>query len=63
MSLILRHKPEVIGTRLDVHDWTSANALLTGIGKKYPTNQDTPEEIMRNDSKQRYTFNEDRTLI
>lgn len=63
MSLILRHKPEVIRTQLDAHGWADVNALPTGIGKKYPINRDILEEIVRSDSKQRYAFNEDRTLI
>lgn len=63
MSLILRHKPEVIRTQLDAHGWADVNALPAGIGKKYPINRDILEEIVRSDSKQRYAFNEDRTLI
>ena len=63
ISLILRHKPEVIGIQLDAHGWADVNALPAGIGKKYPINRDILEEIVRSDSKQRYAFNEDRTLI
>lgn len=63
MSLILRHKPEVIGIRLDAHGWADVNELLVGIGRKYPINRDILEEIVRSDGKQRYAFNEDRTLI
>ena len=36
ISLILRHKPEVIGIQLDAHGWADVNALLAGISKKYP---------------------------
>ena len=63
ISLILRHKPEVIGIQLDAHGWADVNALLAGISQKYPINRDTLEEIVRSDSKQRYAFNEDRTKI
>ena len=35
ISLILRHKPEVIGIQLDAHGWADVNALLAGISKKY----------------------------
>ena len=63
ISLILRHKPEVIGIKVDTHGWADVNALPAGIGKKYPINRDILEEIVRSDSKQRYAFNEDRTLI
>ena len=63
ISLILRHKPEVIGIQLDAHGWADVNALLAGISKKYFIDQDILEEIVRSDSKQRYVFNEDRTRI
>ena len=33
MSLILRHKPEVIGITLDEHGWASVNDLICGIEK------------------------------
>ena len=35
ISLILRHKPEVIGIKLDTHGWADVNALLAGISRKY----------------------------
>ena len=63
ISLILRHKPEVIGIQLDAHGWADVNALLAGISKKYFIDQDILEEIVRSDSKQRNVFNEDRTRI
>lgn len=63
VSLILRHKPEVIGIELDAHGWADVGALLAGIRKKYPINRDVLEEIVRSDGKQRYSFNEDRTMI
>lgn len=63
MSLILRHKPEVIGIKLDAHGWADVNALLAGISKKYPINRDILEEIVRSDEKQRYSFSEDGTKI
>ena len=31
ISLILRHKPEVIGIKLDAHGWADVNALLAGV--------------------------------
>ena len=48
---------------MDAHGWADVNQLPAGIGKKYPINRDILEEIVRSDSKQRYAFNEDRTLI
>lgn len=64
LSLILRHKPEVIGIELDEHGWANVDELIAGVGAKYPGfNIDILEEIVRTDEKQRYTFNEDKTLI
>ena len=34
ISLILRHKPEVIGIQLDANGWANVEELLTGIGRK-----------------------------
>lgn len=63
ISLILRHKPETIGIKLDTRGWADVDALLEGIRRKYPINREILEEIVRSDSKQRYSFNEDRTMI
>ena len=63
MSLILRHKPEVIGITLDEHGWASVEELIAGIAKDNEFNMDMLEEIVRTDEKQRYSFNEDKTLI
>ncbi len=59
ISLILRHKPEVIGISLDEHGWADVEALIKGVGIDFAT----LEEIVRTDEKGRYSFNEDRTLI
>ena len=40
---------------MDAHGWADVNALPAGIGKKYPINRDILEEIVRSDSKQRYS--------
>lgn len=63
ISLILRHKPEEAGISLDEHGWANVEELIKGISKEYPINFDVLEEIVRTDDKQRYSFNEDRTLI
>ena len=42
ISLILRHKPEVIGIQLDAHGWADANALLAVVTRETPTNRDNP---------------------
>lgn len=59
ISLILRHKPEEIGITLDEHGWANVNELLNGVHIDMPT----LEKIVATDDKQRYSFNEDKTLI
>ena len=65
ISLILRHKPEVIGIKLDEHGWADVQQLISGIKKSRNKsyNMDMLEEIVRTDNKQRYSFNDDKTLI
>lgn len=63
MSLILRHKPEAIGISLDEHGWANVDELIEGIAKTHKFNMEILEEIVRTDNKQRYSFNEDKTLI
>ena len=63
LSLILRHKPEVIGISLDEHGWANVEELIAGIAKDHDFNMELLEKIVRSDEKQRYSFNEDKTLI
>lgn len=64
ISLVLRHKPEAAGICLDEHGWADVDELLKGINNTGRTiDMDILEEIVRTDNKQRYSFNEDKTLI
>ena len=63
LSLILRHKPETIEIKLDEHGWADVSELISGISKTRPFDMKMLEEIVRTDSKQRYSFNKDKTLI
>ena len=65
ISLILRHKPETIGISLDEHGWADVQELIDGINASFSDRLDKEwlEEIVRTDEKQRYSFNEDHTLI
>ncbi len=63
ISLILRHRPEKIGITLDEHGWANVEDLINGVNKEYPFNFKMLEEIVATDNKQRYSFNEDKTLI
>ena len=64
MSLILRHKPEIIDISLDEHGWAAVNELINGIARNNEGfDMATLEEIVKTDNKQRYSFNADKTLI
>ena len=63
MSLILRHKPESIGIELDEHGWANVDELIVGIARTHEFSMDILEEIVKTDNKQRYAFNNDKTLI
>ena len=66
ISMILRHKPEVIGITLDEHGWADVDELIKGInetGEEIEFSKDTLETIVKTDKKQRYSFSQDRTLI
>ena len=65
ISLILRHKPETIGITLDEHGWADVQELIDGINHAggHSLDREILEEIVRSDEKQRYSFNEDHTLI
>lgn len=65
LSMILRHKPEVIKIKLDKHGWANVDELISNMWKykqKY-IDRGILEHIVKTDEKQRYSFNEDKTLI
>lgn len=64
ISLILRHKPDVIGITLDEHGWANVRELIDGINDSGRTiNMEILEEIVQTDDKGRYSFNENKELI
>lgn len=65
ISLILRHKPEVIDIQLDNFGYAKVNELIEGINKhnKYKIDITILEQIVDTDSKMRYSFNKDKTKI
>ena len=64
ISLILRHKPEEIGLKLDEHGYLSVLDLIEGINKSYEGfSMNDLERIVKEDSKGRYSFNEDKSKI
>lgn len=63
IALILRHKPETVGISLDEHGWANVDELIEGVNKTHHLDRKLLERIVREDEKQRYSFNEDKTLI
>lgn len=65
ISKVLRHQPDIIGMSLDKHGWANVEQLIAGVQQhKEPAfDMAALEEIVRTDNKQRYSFNEDKTLI
>lgn len=64
LSYVLRHKPESIGLELDENGWVSVSDLIE---KANASGQEFTEtllhEIVANNDKQRFAFNEDATQI
>ena len=64
LSLILRHKPETVGITLDVNGWANVEDLLKGIRKSGRIiDFETLEKVVRENDKQRFSFNADKTKI
>ena len=63
LSFVLRHKPEAAGITLDGHGWARVDELIAGVSRTHPLTMELLEEIVATDNKQRYSFNEDKTLI
>ncbi len=64
LSLILRHKPETIGIKLDVNGWAYVDELIKQMSKRDVSfDMKVLEDIVTTDDKKRYSFNEDKTKI
>ena len=64
LSLILRHKPDIVGISLDEHGWADVEALLRGIQKSGRNIvASLLEKIVAENDKQRFSFSEDRKRI
>ncbi len=65
LSLVLRHKPEVIGIELDSNGWADVDILIENFNKKFKAEltMEKLEEIVRTNDKKRYSFIEDKTKI
>ncbi|MCE7993616.1 MAG: RNA 2'-phosphotransferase [Roseivirga sp.] len=64
LSLILRHRPEVIGLQLDKNGWASVDELL---GKAYRGHMNLTlkelKEVVDTNDKKRFAFSDDFTMI
>ena len=61
ISLVLRHKPETIGLVLDKNGYANVQELIQK--SNYDFDFKTLVEVVETNNKQRFSFNEDRTLI
>uniref|UniRef100_A0A0N5A9P3 2'-phosphotransferase n=1 Tax=Syphacia muris TaxID=451379 RepID=A0A0N5A9P3_9BILA len=64
LCLVLRHKPGAAGIGLDEHGWANVNDLIVGINQtgRFIT-MELLEKIVKEDCKNRYSFNGDHTKI
>ena len=64
ISLLLRHKPEVAGIKLDKYGFALVDELIEGINKTGRfIDMQLLEKIVAEDNKQRYSFNPCKTKI
>ena len=64
LSLVLRHNPQAAGITLDEHGWADVEALLGGVRRTgRQMDREDLERIVRENSKQRYAFNQDHSKI
>ena len=61
--MVLRHKPDAVGIKLDTHGWAEVSAIVSAFSKMGTFTLAMLKEIVRNDEKKRYSFNADRTKI
>ena len=64
LSLVLRHKPEVIGITLDQNGWTDVHSLLEKMNTAgFPISPGQLQQIVATNNKQRFGFNADQSRI
>ena len=64
MSLVLRHKPEVIGLELDENGWADLQELITKLNiKGADVDEATIHLVVETNEKKRFAFNDDKTRI
>jgi putative RNA 2'-phosphotransferase len=64
LSYILRHDPDEAGIILDENGWTNVDTLIQQVRLRFPElDMSMLEYVVATNSKQRFSFNEDKTLI
>lgn len=64
LSLVLRHDPRAAGVKLDEQGYVDVAQLISGVKRAgWPIDREVLERIVRENNKQRYSFNEDGTKI
>lgn len=64
LSLVLRHEPSAAGLKLDEQGYVDVGQLISGVKRAgWPIDREVLERIVRENNKQRYSFNEDGTKI
>lgn len=64
LSLVLRHRPELIGISLDKNGWADVNELLAKMENHgEPVSKEMLENLVATNDKKRFAFNEDHSLL
>lgn len=64
LSLVLRHKPELIGIELDNHGYVAVDVLLNALQKSdCPMDKATLDEVVATNDKQRFAYSADGVYI
>jgi putative RNA 2'-phosphotransferase len=60
LSMVLRHKPQVVGPTLDAGGWAAVDDLISGAQRaRVPLTPELLKQIVAQDDKQRYAFSAD----
>ena len=64
LSLLLRHKPETIGLKLDLQGWADTRELLQKVNQTgRQITSELLDKIVEENDKKRFVFNEDKSRI
>lgn len=64
LSLVLRHRPEILGVALDEHGWCGIDELIDKMNQQGRSiTRCKLDEIVAADAKDRYSYSTDRTRI